>query len=46
MMVADVMRLDSHMRDGALEQRLFDVAPDAMVVTAVEGGILRANRAA
>jgi two-component system, cell cycle sensor histidine kinase and response regulator CckA len=46
MMVADVMRLDSHMRDGGLEQRLFDVAPDAMVVTAIEGGILRANRAA
>ncbi len=34
------------MRDGALEQRLFDVAPDAMVVTAIEGGILRVNRAA
>src|SRR6185312_2559539 len=45
-MVADVMTLDSHMRDGALEQRLFEVAPDALVVTTIDGRILRVNQAA
>jgi two-component system, cell cycle sensor histidine kinase and response regulator CckA len=46
LMVADVMTLDAYMRDGALEQRLFEVVPDALVVTTIDGRILRVNRAA
>ncbi len=40
------MTLDAYMRDGALEQRLFEVAPDALVVTTIDGRILRVNQAA
>jgi PAS domain S-box-containing protein len=45
-MVADVMSLDSHMRADGLEQRLFELAADPLVVTTTDGRVLRANRAA
>jgi two-component system, cell cycle sensor histidine kinase and response regulator CckA len=44
-MVADVMSLDSNTA-GALEQRLFELAADPLVVTAMDGRVLRVNPAA
>ena len=40
------MSTDSHTRVGALEQRLFEVVPDPLVVTCTDGRILRVNPAA
>ena len=40
------MSLDSDMRARALEQRLFELAPDPLVVTSTDGRVLRANAAA
>jgi len=46
MMVADVMSVDSHTGTGSLEQRLFELAPDPLVVTKIDGGVVRVNPAA
>jgi two-component system cell cycle sensor histidine kinase/response regulator CckA len=45
-MVADVMSSDLHTDAGALERRLFELAPDPLVVTDTDGRVLRANPAA
>jgi PAS domain-containing protein len=44
--VADAMSTDSHTRAASLEQRLFEVVPDPLVVTGTDGRIIRANPAA
>ena len=40
------MSTDSHTRAGALEERLFELVPDPLVVTCTDGRILRVNPAA
>jgi PAS domain S-box-containing protein len=46
MMVAHVMSVDSHTGAGSLEQRLFELAADPLVVTKIDGGVVRVNPAA